>query len=294
MKEDLKIDYLAYARVERGLSANTLEVYRRELDRFESWLNKQRQKGLMSAERADVAAFVQHLRQSGLNAKTVARVAVVLRNFYKYLMLDGLIKHDPTITLESPKAWQMLPKFLIAEEIELLFKQPDVTTDVGIRDRAILEVLYATGLRVSEVVSLALADVHLDAGLLTCLGKGSKERHVPLGRSAVEWVKRFLPVRQKWLGQRSSSRLFISSEGRPLHRQTLWRRIVFYGEKAGIGHVTPHMLRHTFATHLLEHGADLRSVQMMLGHADLTTTQVYSYVTNERLKEIYEKFHPRA
>lgn len=294
MKRDLKTDFLTYARVERGLSANTLEVYQRELNRFERWLVQERGKHLPAAERADVSAFIQHLKRSGLEAKTVARAGVLLRNFYKYLLLDGLIKHDPTVNLESPKAWQTLPKFLTIEEIELLMKEPDVTKEVGVRDRAILEVLYAAGLRASEVLSLTLSDVNLDSGVLRCMGKGSKERNVPLGRSAIEWIKRFLVIRRKWLGEKSVRHLFITTDGRPMNRQTLWKRVVGYGKSARIGHVTPHMLRHSFATHLLEHGADLRSVQMMLGHADPTTTQIYTYVTSERLKETYDRFHPRA
>jgi len=294
MRRDLKQDFLTYARVERGLSANTLEAYARDLAKFERWLGEAASKGLTTADRDDVAGFLRGLRQQGLDANSVARQASTLRHFYRFLLVDGFIKHDPTVSLESPKAWQTLPKFLTQEEVELLVNQPDVTTEIGVRDRALLEVLYASGLRVTEVAALRHSDVNLDAGLVLCLGKGSKERTVPLGRSAIGWIERYLPIRRKWLGQQSSSRLFITPRGRPLQRQALWKRVVSYGEQSGIGHVTPHMLRHTFATHLLEHGADLRSVQMMLGHADLTTTEIYTHVTNERLKEVYEKCHPRA
>jgi integrase/recombinase XerD len=294
MAIDLTTDFMTYLRVERGLSASTLEVYRRELDRFGRWLSTQLGKGFPAAERGDLTAYIQEQRRSGLDPKTIARTAVTLRSFYKWLILDGVIKHDPTVTLESPKAWQRLPKFLSPEEVELLLNQPDVSTEVGLRDRALLEMMYATGLRVSEVAGLRVADVNIETGVVTCMGKGSKERSVPLGRSAIDWLNRYLRVRRAWLGPSSSPRLFLTAGGKPMDRQAVWKRTVTYGQSAGIGHVTPHMLRHTFATHLLEHGADLRSVQLMLGHADPTTTQIYTYVTNERLKEVYQKFHPRA
>lgn len=293
-RRDLKQEFLNYVRVERGLSANTLAAYARDLKKFETWLSRERGKGIAAAEREDVSAFLQQLRRGGAEPSSVARQASTLRHFYRYLVADGFIKRDPTVEIETPRAWQTLPKFLTAEEVELLLEQPDVSSEVGIRDRAVLELLYASGLRVSEVAGLRLSDVDLDAGVVTCLGKGSKERAVPIGRSAIGWVTRYLPIRQKWLGQRTSSWLFITRRGRPLRRQMLWRRVVWYGRKAGLGHVTPHMLRHTFATHLLEHGADLRSVQLMLGHADISTTEVYTHVTDERLREVYEKFHPRA
>jgi integrase/recombinase XerD len=294
MGRDLKSDFLTYARVERGLSANTLEAYARDLQKYERWLGESAGKTPASADREDVMTFLRDLREQGLDVNSVARCASTLRHFYRFLLLDGYIKHDPTVNIESPKAWQTLPKFLTQEEVDRLLGQPDVTTDGGVRDRAILEVLYASGLRVSEVTALRSSDVNLEAGLIVCLGKGSKERSIPLGRSAITWIERYLPIRRKWLGQRSSPRLFITPNGGMLQRQSLWKRVVRYGQMAGIGHVTPHMLRHTFATHLLEHGADLRSVQMMLGHADLATTEIYTYVTNERLKEVYERFHPRA
>jgi integrase/recombinase XerD len=294
MGRDLKQDFLSYARVERGLSANTLEAYDRDLRKFEKWLQEKAGKSLAAADRDDVSSFLRQLRQEGLEANSVARQASTLRHFYRFLLLDGFISHDPTVAVESPKAWQTLPKFLTQEEVDLLLRQPDVDTEMGVRDRALLELLYASGLRVSEVAALRMSDVNLEAGLIQCLGKGSKERTVPLGRSAIGWVERYLPIRRRWLAGRSSARLFVTPHGRPLQRQALWKRVVGYGRRAGIGHVTPHMLRHTFATHLLEHGADLRSVQMMLGHADLTTTEIYTHVTDERLKEVYEKCHPRA
>jgi len=294
MSRDLVREFLTYLRVERGLSANTIEAYRRDLERVAAWAQAERQKDLLSLSREDIRQFLRWMSERGLEAKSVARCVVTLRNFFKFLILDGVVKYDPTISLETPRSWQTLPKFLTLEEVNLLLEQPDVSRDIGIRDRAILEVLYATGVRASELIALRLGDVDLDKGVVLCLGKGSKERLIPLGRSAVEWLLKYLPIRQRWLGQRTSPWLFISPRGRPLTRQALWKLVARYGRAAGLGRVMPHMLRHTFATHLLEHGADLRSVQMMLGHSDLSTTQIYTYVTNERLRQIYDHCHPRA
>jgi integrase/recombinase XerD len=293
MGRDLGREYLRYLRVERGLSPNTLEAYERDLNKLMRFA-AERDREPLTIERADVLDFIRELRQSGLEAKSLARTMVTVRNFYKFLILDGHIHHDPTVNIESPKSWQTLPKFLTREEVERLLEEPDVTTDEGIRDRAMTELLYASGLRVSEMVNLKLSDVDFDAGLVTCLGKGSKERRVPLGASAIEWVRRWLPARRRALGDSSEERLFVTPKGAPMTRQMYWRRLVAYGERAKLGRITPHMLRHTFATHLLEHGADLRSVQIMLGHGDISTTQIYTHVTNERLRETFLKFHPRA
>lgn len=289
---DYKREFLGYLAVERGLSANTLEAYGRDLERLEAFASS-RGRSLLTLERGDMLDYVKHLRQAGLEARSISRHIVAARGLYKFLLLDGHIRHDPTVNVEAPKSWQALPKFLTPDEVELLLRQPDQTPE-GVRDRAMLQLLYATGLRVSELIGLKLADVNLDTGLLVCLGKGSKERSVPFGRAAEEALREYLPVRQQVLKGKSSPYLFLSAQGRPISRQQFWKAIVDYGERAGIGHITPHMIRHTFATHLLEHGADLRSVQLMLGHSDVSTTQVYTHVTNERLKEIYENCHPRA
>jgi integrase/recombinase XerD len=293
MPRDLIADFLNFLRVEKGLAANTINAYRADLEklmRFAEGLGKD----LPSIERADLSAFVQNLRQAGLDPKSAARALVAVRGFYKFLLLDGHIKRDPSADLESPKSWQSLPKFLLPEEVEKLLEAPDTATDSGIRDKAMLEVLYATGLRVSELVALKESDINLDAGFVIALGKGSKERIVPLGRSAIEWIRRYLPARSRLLGKRASPYLFVNSRGRPLSRHAFWKLIVGYGRKANLGHITPHLIRHSFATHLLENGADLRSVQLLLGHSDISTTQVYTHITNERLREIYRKFHPRA
>lgn len=293
MGRDLGREFLRYLRVERGLSPNTLEAYERDLKKLLKFAES-RGRELTTIERSDLLAFIKELREGGLEPQSLARTLVTVRNLYKFLILDGHIHHDPTVNVETPRAWQTLPKFLTKEEVERLLEEPDVTTDEGLRDRAMTELLYASGLRVSEMVSLKLSDVDLDNGLVTCLGKGSKERRVPVGRSAIEWVQRYLPARRRLAGDRDVDRLFVTARGTAVTRQMYWRRLVEYGERARLGRITPHMLRHTFATHLLEHGADLRSVQMMLGHGDISTTQIYTHVTNERLREAFKKFHPRA
>jgi integrase/recombinase XerD len=293
MGRDLGREFLRYLRVERGLSPNTLEAYERDLKKLMKFAAS-RGRELVTIERSDVLAFIKELREGGLEPQSLARTLVTVRNLYKFLILDGHIHHDPTVNVETPRAWQTLPKFLTKEEVERLLEEPDVTTDEGLRDRAMTELLYASGLRVSEMVSLKLSDVDFDAGLVTCLGKGSKERRVPVGRSAIEWLRRYLPARRRMAGDRDVEHLFVTQRATPVTRQMYWRRLVEYGDRARLGRITPHMLRHTFATHLLEHGADLRSVQMMLGHGDISTTQIYTHVTNERLREAFRKFHPRA
>jgi integrase/recombinase XerD len=285
--------FFNYLRVEKGLSQNTLIAYENDLEKL-SRFARERDKDLLSLEREDIKEFIKHLHESGLEAKSIGRTLVTVRNLYKFLLLDNLLKRDPSINIETPKSWQSLPKFLIREEVESLLESPNISTENGLRDKAMLEVLYATGVRVSELVALKINDLNLDLGLLTTLGKGSKERSIPVGKSAIAWIKKYLPIRHKILGNKTSPYLFITAKGQTITRQGFWKIIVDYGEKAKIGHITPHLLRHSFATHLLENGADLRSVQMMLGHSDISTTQIYTHITNERLKEIYKKFHPRA
>jgi integrase/recombinase XerD len=286
--------FLSYLRVERGLSANTLTAYRNDLAKLASFA-KSRGKDLVSLQADDLATFVRSLHERGLHPKSIARTLVAVRGLFKFLIQDGHLKLDPSANLEAPKAWQSLPRFLAAEEVEKLLSSPVTSTVLGLRDKAMLEVLYATGLRVSEMVSLAPGNLNLDLGFLTICGKGDKERAVPLGRGAVEWTRKYLTARSRLATQgKATTALFVTDNGQPLTRQAFWRVVVSYGEKAGIGHITPHLLRHSFATHLLENGADLRSVQMMLGHSDISTTQIYTHITNERLREIYKKFHPRA
>lgn len=286
--------FLSYLRVERGLSANTLAAYRNDLGKL-SRFAESCGKDPLSLQADDLTAFVRSLYDQRLNPRSIARALVAVRGFYKFLIQDGHLTLDPSANLETPKTWQSLPRFLAAEEVDRLLISPVTSTDLGLRDKAMLEVLYATGVRVSELVGLTPGNLNLDLGFLTIFGKGDKERAVPLGRSAVEWTRKYLSVRPRLMLQgKATPALFINDNGQPITRQAFWRILVSYGEKAGIGHITPHLLRHSFATHLLENGADLRSVQMMLGHSDISTTQIYTHITNERLREIYKKFHPRA
>lgn len=285
--------FLNYLRVERGLSANTLFAYRRDLSKLRLFALS-RDKDVLSLEADDLASFMRTLHEKGLAPKSVARALVAVRGFYKFLIQDGYLKLDPSVNIESPKSWQSLPRFLAPEEVERLLSTPDPSTITGLRDKAMLEVLYATGLRVSELAGLAAGNFNLDLGFITVFGKGSKERAIPIGLTAIDWTKKYMASRAKSALSKTTKSLFVSDRGGPLSRQALWRIIVSLGEKAGIGHITPHLLRHSFATHLLENGADLRSVQMMLGHSDISTTQIYTHITNERLREIYKKLHPRA
>lgn len=285
--------FLSYLRVERGLSTNTLLAYRRDLSKLNLFAGE-RGRDVFSLEADDLAQFMQTLHKQGLAPKSIARTLVAVRGFYKFLIQDGYLKLDPSVNLESPKSWQSLPRFLAPEEVERLLSTPDPLTTTGLRDKAMIEVLYATGLRVSELAGLTPRGINFDLGFVTVLGKGGKERAVPLGLTAIEWTRKYLASRARSGSSKTTQTLFTSDTGSSLTRQALWRIIVALGERAGIGHITPHLLRHSFATHLLENGADLRSVQMMLGHADISTTQIYTHITNERLREIYKKFHPRA
>jgi len=294
MRRLFEEEFLNYLSVERGLSPNTLLAYRNDLKKL-SEFSAETGKDLLSLQPDDLASFVRSLHARGLDAKSIARALVAIRGLFKFLLRDGHLKIDPSLNLESPKAWQSLPHFLTTEEVERLLSAPDTDSPLGLRDKTMLEVLYATGLRVSELVGLQCGNLNLDLGFVTVMGKGRKERAVPLGSNAVEWTRRYLSVRSRILGSRASTPpLFVNEQGQSMTRQAFWRLIVTYGEKAGIGHITPHVLRHSFATHLLENGADLRSVQMMLGHSDISTTQIYTHITNERLREIYQRFHPRA
>lgn len=285
--------FLSYLRVERGLASNTLLAYRRDLSKL-SLFALSRSKDVLSLDADDLAHFMRSLHTQGLAPKSVARTLVAVRGFYKFLIQDGFLKLDPSVNIESPKSWQSLPRFLAPEEVERLLSSPDPSTTIGLRDKAMLEILYATGLRVSELAGLTPSNINFDLGFVTVFGKGGKERAVPLGMKAIEWTRKLRASRARSGSPKRTQALFVSDSGGPLTRQALWRIIVSLGERAGIGHVTPHLLRHSFATHLLENGADLRSVQMMLGHSDISTTQIYTHITNERLREIYKKLHPRA
>jgi len=287
--------FLRYLAVERGLSANTLEAYGRDLKRFEESLRNCRI-NLRSARRQDLLTHVRSLRLAGLSPKSVARAINSLRMLYRFLLSEGEVRSDPTADLDVPRTWKSLPHFLTFQEVDRLLSAPDTGRPLGVRDLAMLEVLYATGIRVSELISLRLEDLNLEVGYLSCMGKGSKERIVPLGRKAIERLQQYLRDVRPGLTRRGESRfLFTNRNGSKMSRQGFWKILKGYGATAGIRrHLSPHVLRHSFATHLLEHGADLRSVQMMLGHADISTTQIYTHVNRERLRRIYHDFHPRA
>jgi integrase/recombinase XerD len=288
--------FLTHVKVEKGLSANTVSAYRRDLVKFDVFAQK-RKLSLEGVSRDDLVDFLAGLYRMNLGSRTVARHLVTLRNFFRFAQIQELITGDPTINLESPKIRRSLPGYLRLEEVERLLEQPDATTPLGLRDRAMLEVLYSTGLRVSELIGLRVSDLDSKVGCVRCIGKGDKERIVPVGRKALVMVEKYLrDARPKLLGRlRSSPTLFVNRMGVSLSRVGVWKILSGYGKRAGLRlSLTPHMLRHSFATHLLERGADLRSVQLMLGHADISTTQIYTHVVEERLKQIYKAHHPRA
>jgi integrase/recombinase XerD len=294
MQSDLLKRFLNYLAVEKGLSRNTLESYGRDLRKYFTFMEKM---ALDDIKQQDVLDFLSRLsEEEGMAAPSSARCLSAIRGFHKYLLTDNLTATDPTVNIDSPRGWTRLPKTLSSSEVETLLNQPDRTTTLGIRDKAMLEVIYAAGLRVSELVGLRLQDVNLERGFIVVEGKGSKERAVPLGEVASDRLKEYLDrSRPLLLKGQASDAVFVSSHRRQLSRQMFWERIKHYVRKAGITRsVSPHTLRHSFATHLLDNGADLRAVQAMLGHSDISTTQIYTHVSRERLRRIHEKYHPRG
>ncbi len=288
--------FLTHVKIDKGLSLNTVSAYQRDLIKFEAFAQK-RKLSLEAVTRDDLVDFLAGLYRSNLESRSVARHLVTLRNFFRFAQIQELITSDPSINLESPKIRRSLPGYLRLEEVERLLEQPDSTTALGLRDRAMLEVLYSTGLRVSELIGLRITDLDSKVGCVRCIGKGDKERIVPVGRKALAVVDKYMrEARPQLLGKlRGSPTLFVNRRGVTLSRVGVWKILSGYGRRAGLRvSLTPHMLRHSFATHLLERGADLRSVQMMLGHADISTTQIYTHVVEERLKQIYKAHHPRA
>jgi integrase/recombinase XerD len=276
--------------LEDGLSKNTLESYRRDLAQLAAFVKG---RGLDSASEADLFSF---LATRAGRASSAARRLSSLKRFYQYCLRERRIAADPTLRLDSPKAPRRFPKSLSEADIEALLAAPDPNTALGLRDRAMLEVLYATGLRVSELVALKTFETSLDAGVVRVLGKGAKERLVPLGEEAIDWVKRYLgEARPGLLGRRSTDALFVTARGAAMTRQAFWHNLKRFGARAIPGKsLSPHVLRHAFATHLINHGADLRVVQMLLGHADISTTQIYTHVARERMKALHAKHHPRG
>jgi integrase/recombinase XerD len=286
---ELSEKFLTYLRIERGLSANTMHAYKHDLEMYRLHLGRI---SILNSRPADVSSFLKYLYSQGLKPRSAARALATVRGLHKFLMLEKISSVNPTTTVEAPRGFVPLPHFLSVEEVDRLLEAPDLGTLAGIRDRAMIEVLYATGLRVSELTGLRVDGVNLQSGFLRCFGKGSKERIVPLGESACYAVESYLKTSR---GEFASEHLFLTSRGAPLSRFEFWEIIKRYAAIAEIRkNISPHVLRHSFATHLLDRGADLRAVQMMLGHSDISTTQIYTHVIRERLRQIYKSFHPRA
>lgn len=288
--------FLHYLIVEKGLSKNTIEAYSHGLNRFLNYLRGKGTEEVREISKLDIREFLLFLKRKGLSSKTLARNLVSIRVFLRFLTEESILSANPAEEIESPKTAKTLPEILSLEEVETLLEQPDPQIPQGMRDRAMLEMLYATGMRVSELTRLQVNHVHLDAGYVLVYGKGSKERIVPIGNEAIKWARRYMgETRERLLKKRESPFLFVNRSGKPMSRQYFWKSIKAYGRRAGIRkRITPHLLRHSFASHLLERGADLRSVQLMLGHADISTTQIYTHVTGERLKKIHQRYHPRG
>lgn len=290
-QRDLVKEYLTYIQVEKGLARHTLDSYARDLARLDRWASKSG-KSVAALTRPDLRKWIAQLSREGLAPSSVARAVSAARGFFRFLMLDGHIKHHPAEDLDTPQRFSYLPKFLTEEEIDRLFSMPDVSTEVGIRDRAMLELMYAAGLRVSELISLKRAEADIHGGVVNCHGKGSKERRVPIGKSAIHWLQQYTAVKAGY-GQSPFPNMFLH-RGKPMTRQLAWAMIKNYAEQIGLQNVSPHTLRHSFATHLLQHGADSRSVQALLGHSDISTTQIYTHITDRHLRTAYDNHHPRA
>jgi len=291
-------DFLHYLIVEKGLAENTIQSYRRDISDYLTFIEKKLQiTDINHVTRVHIMQFLSHLKDEGKSSRTIARHIASIRSFHHFLILDKIVDHDPTVHIETPHPEFKLPKVLNTDEVDTLLNTPDVTTTLGLRDKAMLELMYATGMRVSELVNLNINDIHLSMGFVRCLGKGDKERIIPIGKMATEALKQYLEkARPKLINQKNKTdSLFMNHHGQRLSRQGFWKILKQMAVKAGIEkELTPHTLRHSFATHLLENGADLRSVQELLGHSDISTTQIYTHVTKTRLKDVYNQFHPRA
>ncbi|MCL4140478.1 UNVERIFIED_CONTAM: hypothetical protein GTU68_067472 [Idotea baltica] len=280
--------------IERGLSKHTVSAYETDIKLFGLYLQT-RSSSLKAANRADIMAFLGSRVSSGGSARSAARMLSALRRFYGFMLRERIISEDPTVLIDAPTIGRPLPSTLSETEVKKLLNAPVVSTDIGLRDRAMLELLYGCGLRVSELVSLQVDQVNLNQGVVRVWGKGNKERLVPMGEAAIDWIKRYMRDARDNLVKGVSSTLFLSLRGREMTRQSFWHRIKTHGLTAGInGHLSPHTLRHAFATHLVNHDADLRVVQLLLGHSDLSTTQIYTHVARERLKYLHSLHHPRG
>lgn len=294
MKEIIE-EFLSYLSVEKGMASNTLSSYRSDLSKFSEFLKSQKSGSVQDISRHTIISFMLKERDRGLSSNSVSRELACLKSFFKFLIKENKIKEDPANIIESPKLWKKLPFALNLNEVEALLAAPNLREPMGIRDKACLELMYATGMRVSEIVYLKMDDVNMEVGFVKCFGKGSKERIVPFGRKAKESVVRYLErARSVFLKKKVSNFLFLTRLGKSMSRQTFWKIIKRYAREAGIKKkITPHTLRHSFATHIMERGADLRVVQEMLGHSDISTTQIYTHISKDRLKSIHQKFHPR-
>lgn len=294
MKEFIDI-FLNYLSVERGLARNTIISYREDLNAYINFLTRRHIDALSKADKDDIVDFMLFQKDKGLNANSIARRIAAIKSFYRFLARERILKTDPTSLIDSPKLWKKIPETLTENEVGALLNQPNIRDKQGMRDRAILEILYAAGMRVSEAVNLKVDNVNLEIGFLRCTGKGNKERVIPIGRKAISSIKRYLCLsRPHLLKNKESSVLFLNRFGNKISRQSFWKIIKKYARKARIKKpVRPHILRHSFATHLLERGADLRSVQEMLGHSNISTTQIYTHISRDRLKAIHKMFHPR-
>ncbi|MFH1442064.1 MAG: site-specific tyrosine recombinase XerD [Candidatus Omnitrophota bacterium] len=288
-------DFLNYLSVERGLALNTLSSYRMDLNSYMDFLEENKIGALARTTKDEVINFMFYQKNKGLSPNSISRRLTAIKVFYRFLVRERILKTDPTSLIDSPKLWKKIPETLSVNEMELLLNQPDNKGAQGIRDKAVLEALYATGMRVSEVVNLKMDSINQDVGFVRCIGKGNKERIIPLGKKAISCINKYLEIsRPCFLKKKQSEYLFLSRLGKKISRQSFWKIIKKYAAKAQIKKpLKPHILRHTFATHLLERGADLRSVQEMLGHSNISTTQIYTHVNKDRLKTIHRMFHPR-
>lgn len=296
MKEDLE-EYIRYLRIERGLADNTIESYKRDLNQYLVYLEKNELTDWEKIDRYTILSFMQELKETKKSSATVIRMVSSLRKFHQYLKQEQRSSVDPMLHIDTPKKAQHLPKVLSMTEVEKLIETPNTNEVLGLRDRAILEVMYATGLRVTELTELKMDDLHLSLGLIQTIGKGDKERIIPIGDLAIKWIENYLKYSRNKLEKPSkrSPYLFLNHHGRKLTRQGIWKNLGALVKKAGIEkEVTPHTLRHSFATHLLENGADLRVVQELLGHSDISTTQIYTHITKQRMAKVYKTYHPRA
>lgn len=292
MKEQIE-RFMNYLSVERGLSQNTLSAYRRDINAYSAFLGKK--SALPGVNREMIVSYLIHLKGRRLSPVSIARALSAIKGFHRFLYSEGYSSQDPTLSMKTPSAWTKLPAVLSLNEVERLLSKPDVSKAAGIRDRAILELLYATGMRATELISLKMTDANLEVGYIRCMGKGSKERIVPLGRQAIKCIRTYLSEARPHYSKNKDGILFISRLGGPMSRQSLWKIIKKYSKRALLkSEISPHTLRHSFATHLLERGADIRAVQEMLGHVSISTTQIYTHIDRERLKVIHARYHPRG